>query len=272
MSREISIEEQLAPYVEKLHAEMRAVFGIPGMSLGSPEAKRMLKEVKKDVEAGPACWTANGYTIVNGYGDPVAVATPNAGVDLERFQQALAAAVSSGNAHAFLTGAGGNDGSTVAYRQDFPPEGKTLMSKSCPVDCICSKHKGKTGIVSTVKRIGDAERDACLALLEERHVSGHLLLDEFQARSDKALLAKNQQELDYLTQDLPALPVVKPKVIPEPHPAREVTVFLCRLASTALPVMAAITIMMSAGLVSAAALAILGGLAALLLTFLQLRP
>lgn len=221
--------------MEKLHAEMRAVFGVPGMSLGSPEAARKLKEVKKDVEVGPL---PGEYVIVT--------------------------------SHPFLTGE--NGGNTLVFKQDFPPEGKTLLNRPHPESCICPKCNTKTEIVSTVKRIGDTERDACLEFLRDRHVSGHITLEEFETRKDKALTARSQHELDYLTQDLPALLVMKPAVTPEVRHDREVTTFLCRIVSAAFPVMAAITILMGATLAGAAVLAIVGGLAAFLLTFLQLRP
>lgn len=232
------------------------MYSIPDMILG-----RELKEVKKDVEVGPL-----PYTIVNGYGDPVAVAAPNEGVDKKRFERALAATILPGTAATFLV-PGGDRISLADKAETYVPGGMKLMSKPCPVDCICSKHKGKTGIVSTVKRIGDAERDACLDLLRDRHVSGHLTLDEFEARKDKALTARNQHELDYLTQDLPA----SPKPVAAPEVRREhVVSFLCRVVSATFPVMAAITILMGASLAAAAVLAVVGGLAAFLLTFLRL--
>lgn len=250
MSREISIEEQLAPYVEKLHAEMRAVFGVPGMSLGSPEAARKLKEVKKDVEVGPlpSCWTANGYTIINGHGEPVAVATPNENVDLERFQRALVAAITSG--------------------------GKTLLSKPHPKECICPKCPKEMAVPGTrvlnVPRIGDAERDQCLERLRYGFGGGYLSPSEHDARQDAVMSATMRDELDFLVKDLPAMP--KPAVAPEVRRDRAVTSFLCRVVSVVFPVMTAVTILLGTGLVGGAILAILGGVAALLLTFLQLRP
>lgn len=237
MSREISIEEQLAPYVEKLHAEMRAVFGVPGMVLGSPEAARKLKEVKKDVEVGPL---SGEYVVVT--------------------------------SHPFLTG--GNGGNALVFKQDFPPEGKTLLSKPHPEGCICPKCPKEMAApgarVLNVPRIGDADRDQCLERLRYGFGGGFLNPSEHDARQNAAMTATMKDELEFLVKDLPAMP--KPAVAPEPHPAREVTAFLCRVVSAALPVMAAITILMGASLAGAAVLAVVGGLAAGLLILLQLRP
>jgi hypothetical protein len=226
-------------HAEKLHALMRMMYDLPDVT---PEKKP--KEVKKDVEIGSL----------------------EQEIRYENFQAALDGAL-------MLVAAGGT--ATINLKGSFEsavvkPElikDKTLLSKPHPADCICPERKGKAGIASTVKRIGDAERDACLALLDERLASGHLTLEEFQSRADKALTARNQHELDYLTQDLPGLP--KPAAAPESRRDLSVAVFLCRFASFTFPVMTAITIITGSGLAGGAVLAVIAGVAALLLSFLQ---
>jgi len=158
---------------------------------------------------------------------------------------------------------------TVAYRQDFPPKGKTLLSKPHPQECICPKCTAKTGVVSTVRRIGDSERDACLALLQERHVSGHITLEEFESRKDKALAARTQPELDYLTQDLPRIP--EKTVRPEPPPGRgaAVVVWVANVVMIAFPLMSAITVSFHGSPAAAIALAIIAAVAGVLVTVLR---
>ena len=56
--------------------------------------------------------------------------------------------------------------------------------------------------ITTAKRIGDAERNAALAWLEDALADGCIDLAEWEARSDAALKAKVRSELDALTTDL----------------------------------------------------------------------
>jgi len=55
-------------------------------------------------------------------------------------------------------------------------------------------------------RIGDAERDATIAMLREHFAAGRLTLDELTERIDGALSAKTQGQIDALMADLPRLP------------------------------------------------------------------
>lgn len=52
-------------------------------------------------------------------------------------------------------------------------------------------------------RIGDADRDAALNVLQEAHAAGRLDLAEFEERQERALEAKYRVELDDLIDDLP---------------------------------------------------------------------
>lgn len=52
-------------------------------------------------------------------------------------------------------------------------------------------------------RIGDADRDAALTVLQEAHAAGRLDLAEFEERQEQALQAKYRVELDDLIDDLP---------------------------------------------------------------------
>lgn len=53
------------------------------------------------------------------------------------------------------------------------------------------------------KRIGDAERDAAVASLQQHHAAGRLSLDEFDERMTAALSAKTGSDLAVLFKDLP---------------------------------------------------------------------
>jgi Domain of unknown function (DUF1707) len=59
------------------------------------------------------------------------------------------------------------------------------------------------------QRVGDAERDACISLLAEHHVSGRLSAEEFDLRQGAALRAVTQDDLVSLLRDLP---VTAPKL------------------------------------------------------------
>src|SRR3954452_17053155 len=53
-------------------------------------------------------------------------------------------------------------------------------------------------------RAGDADRERALVLLRDATVSGHLTLDEFSERIERAELARTHAELEAVTADLPA--------------------------------------------------------------------
>jgi len=55
-------------------------------------------------------------------------------------------------------------------------------------------------------RIGDAERDAALELLQSHYAAGRLSTEEFEERMSAVLAAHHQDELDALFTDLPADP------------------------------------------------------------------
>jgi hypothetical protein len=61
-----------------------------------------------------------------------------------------------------------------------------------------------------VFRIGDAERDDTIRKLETAFANGNIRQDEYDERSSKALAAESQNQLDVLTQDLPASTVMRP--------------------------------------------------------------
>lgn len=70
-------------------------------------------------------------------------------------------------------------------------------------------------------RIGDADRDAALTVLQEAHAAGRIDLVEFEERQDKALEAKYRSQLDELIDDLPegrAL-IARADHTPTPSPA-----------------------------------------------------
>jgi DUF1707 SHOCT-like domain len=52
-------------------------------------------------------------------------------------------------------------------------------------------------------RVGDKERDAVAAILQQRHVEGRLDADEFQTRLERCMTAKTYRELDALIADFP---------------------------------------------------------------------
>ena len=52
-------------------------------------------------------------------------------------------------------------------------------------------------------RIGDADRNAALMVLQEAHAAGRLDLSELEERQERALEAKYRVELDDLIDDLP---------------------------------------------------------------------
>ncbi len=56
-------------------------------------------------------------------------------------------------------------------------------------------------------RIGDEERDACIAALVEHHVRGRLSVEEFDRRQHAATDAVTEADLAALVADLPAHPV-----------------------------------------------------------------
>jgi hypothetical protein len=52
-------------------------------------------------------------------------------------------------------------------------------------------------------RVGDAERDACSAVLIDHHLHGRLSLDELERRQRAALVAVTEEDLLLLLADLP---------------------------------------------------------------------
>ena len=52
-------------------------------------------------------------------------------------------------------------------------------------------------------RIGDRERDAVAAELQEHYAHGRLTLEEFNQRLDAVFAAKTQSDLSRITYDLP---------------------------------------------------------------------
>jgi hypothetical protein len=74
-------------------------------------------------------------------------------------------------------------------------------------------------------RIGDAERDSTLDYLATRVSTGHITQEEFEERKDKALAARTQTDLDYLTADLPPMPA---RVVIKPAATRTVTAQMLR--------------------------------------------
>lgn len=71
-------------------------------------------------------------------------------------------------------------------------------------------------------RIGDAERDEAVAMLQEHHAAGRLSTDEFEDRMGKALQARTASDLTALFYDLPgrkpgeASLGMRPAPMPEP--------------------------------------------------------
>jgi hypothetical protein len=63
-------------------------------------------------------------------------------------------------------------------------------------------------------RIGDVERDAAMAALQEHFAAGRLTFDELTDRIDGALTAKTQGQIDALMADLPRIPPAPAKKEP----------------------------------------------------------
>lgn len=63
-----------------------------------------------------------------------------------------------------------------------------------------------TYVSEEMKRVGHADRDACVDQLAERVATGHLTQADFDRRRDKALAAVTRDQLNELTADLPAPP------------------------------------------------------------------
>jgi hypothetical protein len=65
----------------------------------------------------------------------------------------------------------------------------------------------KTRAVGTelfLMRVGDSERDACMAELTEHHLQGRLSVEEFDRRQRAALVAVTAADLQALVADLPS--------------------------------------------------------------------
>jgi hypothetical protein len=73
--------------------------------------------------------------------------------------------------------------------------------------CCHDALMGSRGVVSWEPnlRIGDAERDSCLAALTEHHMLGRLSVQELDERQRAALAAVSRADLDALLSDLPDL-------------------------------------------------------------------
>lgn len=233
----MTIEEQLGQYVRFLHDQMRMIYAIPSVNmldLGKLEEVKRMELGRLSQEPWP-------------YIDPDGILQGSK--VLSRQEE-------------------------IKFAEDLvrAAKDKTLLSKPHPQGCICPKCQSfPAHVLPIATRIGDAERDQALDFLRERFESGHITLTEFEARKDAALAATMRDELDYLIRDLP--PAEKKKIAVPQEPRRDFLVlsFLVRLASACFPVMAAITILLGAGLVSAAVLAILGGVAAMVLSWIELR-
>jgi hypothetical protein len=79
-------------------------------------------------------------------------------------------------------------------------------------------------------RIGDRERDAVAAELQEHYAHGRLTLEEFSQRLDAVFAAKTQSDLSRITTDLPhvrtggaPLPVQRSGPAPRPASGRYLT-------------------------------------------------
>lgn len=245
-----SIEEQLFPYVEQLHDQMRKMYGIPPASMGSP-AK--LKKVKKEMYVGPF---------------PEEVLHPN-------LQSAFDFALGeSAKGKSTTVNVRGVHESVVIPA--FAVKEKELLSKPHPKGCICADHKREREMsVIPVLRIGDAERNETLALLDERLASGHITLAEFSARADGALAATMKSDLDALVRDLPA---VEKKIMKEtakqediyvPYLGRSVTTFILSAGSCVLPVLAGIGLMEGGERIGLVVLLALAAMASLIMTVLR---
>ena len=75
-------------------------------------------------------------------------------------------------------------------------------------------------------RIGDAERDATMALLRDHFVAGRLTLDELTERLDLVLAAKTQGQIDGLMADLPRPPRAAHREPPQPAADQDAGRFL----------------------------------------------
>jgi Domain of unknown function (DUF1707)/Cell wall-active antibiotics response 4TMS YvqF len=66
-------------------------------------------------------------------------------------------------------------------------------------------------------RASDAEREQAVARLREASAQGRLTLEEFSQRVEGAYAAKTHEELDRLTEDVPAVPAEPPEVRRQPR-------------------------------------------------------
>ena len=74
-------------------------------------------------------------------------------------------------------------------------------------------------------RIGDAERDSALEMLQEHHATGRLDATEFSDRMEKVLQARVQSDIDALFLDLPDPRPNPPAMSYEPLPAPAPSVY-----------------------------------------------
>lgn len=66
-------------------------------------------------------------------------------------------------------------------------------------------------------RASDAEREQAVARLREASAQGRLTLEEFSQRVEGAYAAKTHEELERLTEDVPAVPAEPPEVRRQPR-------------------------------------------------------
>lgn len=163
----------------------------------------------------------------------------------------------------------------------IPPrnEEKTLLAKPHPEGCTCPKCPQAPPSPAGVHllpqgkiRIGDTVKDGYLDRIREAFADGCISENEFGGRQTAIMAASMKDELDFLTRDLPAVkkkevqaPV--PVVTPEPLPP-SVFMWLLNLSMILFPVLGGIGVLFGSSLAASAALALAGGVAALLLTVL----
>jgi Domain of unknown function (DUF1707) len=91
-----------------------------------------------------------------------------------------------------------------------PPPGNMLWVWPMPNGPLESRPNHRVPI-----RIGDAERDRAIAALGDHFAAGRLTAEEFDQRSDQALKARFNEDLEPLFVDLPK--TMEPVTEPEPH-------------------------------------------------------
>lgn len=106
----------------------------------------------------------------------------------------------------YTAGAGGGAGAGSAGGT-----GKVIADRALP------EIEPPPGVHYTpTRRIGDQARDACLEHLGNMLASGHIGMDEYEARARVAVTAETKEQLDALVRDLPPVPREE-----EPPPSRK---------------------------------------------------